>query len=106
MELEIEMKIKGLSDLIRLAGMVLVAAAVIQELRKPSSEREWRGNVFGIPYTFRPPTMDQVLDAYWAPEDPRIFKATPFGVGWAVNIAGVARQAQERGFGRESLPGR
>lgn len=80
----------------KLVAGALVAAAVVQELRKPSSERTWHGRLAGfIPYDFRPPTVERVKDAWWNPDEPRIFTDRVFGVGWSVNLGRVARITQE-----------
>jgi Family of unknown function (DUF5808) len=80
----------------KLVGTALVVAAVAQELRKPSSERTWHGRLAGfIPYDFRPPTLERFRDAWWNPEDPRIFTDRAFGVGWAVNLGRVAKLTRE-----------
>ena len=82
---------------IKLATAALVAAAVVQELRKPSSERTWHGRVAGfVPYDFRPPTLDRLRAAWWNPEDPRIFTDRVFGVGWSVNLGRVAKLTLEK----------
>jgi Family of unknown function (DUF5808) len=81
----------------KIVGAALVAAAVAQELRKPSSERTWHGRLAGfIPYDFRPPTVQRLRDAWWNPDDPRIFTDRVFGVGWAVNLGRVVKLTQER----------
>jgi Family of unknown function (DUF5808) len=81
----------------KLLGAALVAAAVAQELRKPSSERTWHGRLVGfIPYDFRPPTLERFRDAWWSPDDPRILTDRVFGVGWAVNVGRVVRLTRER----------
>ena len=83
-------------NVIKLATAAVVAAAIAQELRKPSEERTWHGQVAGfIPYDFRPPTLDRLRAAYWNPEDPRIFTERVFGVGWAVNLGRVAKVTLE-----------
>jgi hypothetical protein len=80
----------------KLVGTTLVAAAVVQELRKPSAERTWHGHLAGlIPYDFRPPTLERFRAAWWNPDDPRIFTDRVFGVGWAVNVGRVARLTRE-----------
>ena len=82
-----------LRRLVSVAGMGLAGAAVIQEMRKPASERTWHGRLWErVPYEFRPPTMARLREAFWAPDDPRIFTDTAFGVGWSVNL-GHAMQA-------------
>lgn len=65
----------------------LLAAAVARELGKPADQRTWHGSVAGIPYDFRPPTVEKVSRAFWNPDDPRLFTPHVFGMGWAVNLA-------------------
>src|SRR5690606_7296221 len=65
----------------------LLAAAVARELGKPADQRTWHGSVAGIPYDFRPPTVEKVRRAFWNPGDPRLFTPHVFGMGWAVNLA-------------------
>jgi hypothetical protein len=85
---------------VRLVAVGLVAAAVAQELSKPRAERTWRGRVFGfVPYDFNFPTLDRVREAYWNPEDPRLFTDRVLGVGWAINLH-RARVLLSRLFGR------
>jgi hypothetical protein len=80
----------------KLIGAALVAAAVAQELRKPSSERTWHGRLAGfVPYDFRPPTVQRFKDAWWNPSDPRIFTDRVFGVGWSVNLGRVVKMTRE-----------
>jgi Family of unknown function (DUF5808) len=81
----------------KVVGAALVATAVAQELRKPSSERTWHGHLAGfIPYDFRPPTLERFREAWWNPDDPRIFTDRVFGVGWAVNLGRVAKLTRQR----------
>lgn len=73
----------------------VLGAAVIQELRKPVSERDWVGELGGVvPYDLRPPTFQRVRSRLWAPEDPRILVPHVFGVGWTVNLGRLARLAR------------
>ena len=73
--------------LIRVAGFAIFVAAVAQEMGKPEAERTGQGKVGGVvPYDFRPPTWDRLREAYWNPDDDRLFSDRPFGVGWAVNL--------------------
>ena len=86
---------RKLKRLVFTAIAAVSAAAVIQELSKPESERTWHGNVFGIPYDFRPPTFDRIRDALWNPDDERLFTPRPFGVGWSVNLARLMQLMRE-----------
>ena len=68
-------------------SMGLIATAVYQELQKPPEERTWHGRVVGfVPYDFRVPTPERLREAYWNPDEPRVFTTRVMGVGWAVNF--------------------
>jgi len=77
-----------------LLSLLLVGFALYQELKKPPEERVWHGKL-AVPYDFRLPTGERIRDAYWNPNDPRIFTETVFGVGWAVNLYSLRRRALE-----------
>ena len=77
--------------LISLAGMLLTAAAVIEQLRRPADERTWEGRILNVPYDFRVPTLQRVMDRWWNPNDERLFVPQVFGVGWTVNLYQVRR---------------
>jgi hypothetical protein len=78
-------------------AVILGVAAVVKELRTPPDERTGHGTVAGfVPYDFRPPTPERVLDALWAPDDPRIFKPHAFGVGWTVNFGRIYALLREQ----------
>ena len=91
MELEVKIEVKSLRDAVKLTAYALTAAAILKELRKPPSERQWRGDIIGIPYDFRVPTLERVRNAYWNPNDPRVFTPNVFGLGWAINIPALER---------------
>jgi hypothetical protein len=77
-------------------GMSLIAAAVYQELQKPPEERTWHGRVGGlVPYDFRPPTAERVREAYWNPDEPRIFTERVLGIGWALNLYSLLQVLSE-----------
>lgn len=81
--------------LIRGIALLLTAAAVAQELNKPESERTWHGRVAGVPYDFRWPTLRRFRDAYWNPDDERLFTDRVIGIGWAVNLAQLVPRARD-----------
>ncbi|HEY49545.1 MAG TPA: hypothetical protein G4O13_05825 [Dehalococcoidia bacterium] len=84
-----------LSNLIKIVGLALVAAAIYQELRKPPEERAWHGKLADlIPYDFRPPKIERFRERLWNPDDPRIFTEHVFGVGWAVNFYTLLERLQ------------
>ena len=73
----------------KVVGVALLLAAIAQEMSKPESERTWQGRVLGVPYDFRPPTWERLREAYWNPDEPRLFTDRPFGLGWAVNVGRI-----------------
>jgi hypothetical protein len=78
---------KRVRQVVKLAAIGLLLAAVAQEAAKPPAQRTWRGRVLGVvPYDFSPPTWAHVREAYWNPEDPRLFTEKVLGVGWAINL--------------------
>lgn len=102
MKLELEISIEDFRDMVRVAVVAVTAAAIYHELQKPPHLREWHGEVGGVvPYDFRAPTLERMRDAYWNPDDHSTFTKTAFGVGWAVNLAAVARSVGR--IGRDAL---
>jgi hypothetical protein len=81
---------------IRLVVFGFTIAAVVKELRLPAQDRTWHGRVWVVPYDLRPPTPERMFSAWWDPDDPRIIGSTGFGVGWAVNLAGLAAAVRNR----------
>ena len=71
----------------RAAAAALAAAAVVQELRLPKDARTWQGQVLGVPYDLRPPTVRRLRQRLWNPADARLLVPSAFGVGWSVNLA-------------------
>ncbi len=85
----------SLERTVTIAGLALVAAAVVTELRKAPEEREWHGSLAGlVPYELRLPTLERFEERWWNPNDGRIFTEHVFGVGWSVNLAQVVRLAR------------
>ncbi len=79
--------IRRVRRLVKIAGLAVFVAAIAQEMAKPEAERTWRGKVGGVvPYDFRPPTWERLMEAYWNPSDARLFTDRVFGVGWAINL--------------------
>jgi len=78
-------------DLFRLVLIIIGVVAVVQELRKPATERTWHGKVAGfVPYDFRKPTVDRFREAYWNAEGP-VISPRAFGVGWVPNFGAAKR---------------
>jgi hypothetical protein len=76
--------------LVAAAAGALAGAAVAKELDKPTDQRDWHGDVAGVPYDLRPPTVEKLRRSAWDPENPKLFVPHAFGVGWSVNLARVA----------------
>jgi hypothetical protein len=97
--------VKDLKRLLFWLSLAVTAAAVLRELRQPPEERHWHGYIFGVvPYDLRPPSLNRVKDAWWNPEDERLFTPRGFGVGWAVNLARaleMIRRGSKRDTGEE-----
>ncbi|MDQ2951335.1 MAG: hypothetical protein M3R54_03635 [Chloroflexota bacterium] len=87
---------RDLLKLVRTLAWVALVGAIYQELKKQPEERTWHGRVAGtVPYDFRVPTLDKLREAYWDPENDRVFSDRVFGVGWAVNIPVAVRKISE-----------
>lgn len=85
----------GWQGLVTLAGLTILAAAIVKELLLPQEQRTWHGDVFGaIPYDFRKPTGSRLFHTLWDPENPEVIVPTVFGVGWSVNIAALLNQVR------------
>ncbi len=75
-----------------LLGLALVAAVIVQERRTPAAQRRWHGRIAGVvPYDLRPPTIRRLRQAWWNPGDDRVLTGQPFGIGWSLNLARLAR---------------
>jgi hypothetical protein len=72
--------------LVEAAAITIAIAAVCQEMEKEKEERQWHGKVGFVPYDFRLPTIERFKEAYWNPDDSRIFTPEVFGIGWAINF--------------------
>jgi len=72
----------------------LVAAAIGIELAKRPEDREWKGNVAGVPYNFRFDEWPDIAGEYWNPDSDAIFRPHAIGLGWGVNFAALSRRAQ------------
>lgn len=90
-----------ITKLIAAAAGVLAGAAVVKELNKPSGERDWHGEIAGVPYDFRPPTLEKLRKSAWDPDNARLLVPHVFGVGWSVNLARLAALARPTPNGQE-----
>jgi hypothetical protein len=84
----------ALARIVAAAAGVLTGAAVARELDKPTAERDWHGDVGGVPYDFRAPTADSIRQKLWDPANPKLVGPPLFGVGWSLNFARLADLAQ------------
>ena len=83
---------KRFSKLARNATLLLLAAAVIDQIRRPADERTWTGNVSVFPYDLRIPTKQRLMERWWNPDDNRILTPKVFGVGWDINVFQVLKR--------------
>lgn len=81
-----------LNAVFRVVGLVLLAAALFDQLRRPADQRNWQGEVFVVPYDFRLPSVERFKMRWWNPADPRIFTPHVFGVGWSINLYQLQRR--------------
>jgi hypothetical protein len=51
-----------------------------------SMDADDRHTFFGIPYRFDPPSLREVLAAYWQPGESMLVEK-PFGIGYSLNLA-------------------
>jgi hypothetical protein len=80
---------------VKLVAFGLVAAALIDQLRRDREERTWEGSVAGIaPYDFRNSTLERARSRWWNTDDDRLFVPQVFGVGWTINLARLAKLAR------------
>jgi hypothetical protein len=63
-----------------------VTTAIREQLNRPPEERTWQGKLFGIPYDFRPPTIERLRNAFWNKNTSQVLVPQPFGVGWTINL--------------------
>lgn len=81
---------------VRRLWFVVIAIVAVLSLRRqlslPPEDRTWRGYVFGIPYDYRVPTIDRVLERLWNPDDRRLIVPHVWGIGWTLNIYQVVER--------------
>ena len=84
-----------LKRVIQLVIMFVLVQAIREQLDRQPEERTWQGQVGPVPYDFRVPTLDRVIDAYWNPDNQRLFTDKVVGIGWAINFAQAWRIVNE-----------
>ncbi len=77
---------KTFNLILRILVVILVGAAIRDQLHRPPEERTWQGTIYGFPYDFRFPTIERMRAALWNPNTSRILMPQPFGVGWTINF--------------------
>ena len=87
LEKEIAMRRRGgPGRLIQWTVSILTVAAIVQELRKSSDEREWHGEVASfVPYDFRMPSVEKARARWWDPGG-ALIQPQVFGVCWTLNV--------------------
>lgn len=71
---------------------VAFAVVVVKELRRPSAERTWHGQLAGIvPYDLRRPTLERIQRTWWQPDEARLLTPHVWGIGWSINLGRIAR---------------
>ena len=88
------MNMERIRRVIQIAVLLITALAVLDQLVRDPEYRTWNGQIFGIPYDFRTPTIERVRAAIWSPDEPRILNPHVFGVGWTPNIGRIFALAQ------------
>ncbi len=74
----------------RLLGVAVLIGIIYEEARKGPEDERWRGKSLGfVPYDLRPPSLARIREAYWNPDDSRLFPGKVAGIGWGVNFAAL-----------------
>ena len=66
--------------------LIYVVMAVREQLSLPPEERTWHGNIAGIPYDFRVPTIERLRATFWNKDNPQLLVPQAFGIGWTFNL--------------------
>jgi Family of unknown function (DUF5808) len=66
--------------------LIYVAIAITQQFQRPPQERTWYGQIAGIPYDFRIPTVERIRATFWNKDTSRILLPKVFGIGWDMNL--------------------
>lgn len=84
-----------LKKIVQLVVLLVLVQALREQLERAPEERTWQGRVGPVPYDFRVPTLDGVLNAYWNPDSQQLFTDKVVGIGWAINFAQLWRIVNE-----------
>lgn len=71
---------------VTIGALIVVAAAIRDQLRLPADERTWHGSIWGMPYDFRIPTLEHLQETFWNENTSQILVPHAFGVGWSINF--------------------
>lgn len=74
------------SMLLAVAAMIVTGAAIREQLSLPSEQRTWHGEIAGVPYDFRMPTVERLRATFWNKDTSRILVPHAFGIGWSINF--------------------
>jgi len=77
-------KFRGM--IIGIVSTALLTGAMIEQLRRPKGARTWYGNILGIPYDFRRPTLEKLRKTFWNEKTSQILVPQAFGMGWSINF--------------------
>ncbi len=72
----------------------LLIAALVEQLRRPSEGRNWHGQIAGIPYDFRFPTVERLRATFWNKNTSQILVPQVFGMGWSINFYPLIHPAE------------
>ena len=79
-------RVKRVRGTLQAITMLLTVGAIVQQLRRPKTERTWHGTIARVPYDLRRPTWARVRQAMWNPNTNALFVPHAFGVGWTINL--------------------
>ncbi len=66
--------------------LIYVVIAVREQLSLPPEKRTWHGNIAGIPFDFRVPTVERLRATVWNKDNPQLLVPQAFGIGWTFNL--------------------
>ena len=75
-------------------GLIAVVA-LWDQLRRPAGQHTWHGRVAGVPYDFRPPTLERAKAKLWDRSNPSLLAPHLWGIGWTVNLYRLAHPLEE-----------
>jgi hypothetical protein len=73
----------------------VIGAAILDQMRQPAEQRTWQGQLGGIPYDFRSPTLERIREKFWNKDTSRVVTPRLFGVGWSLNFYPLFHRAAQ-----------